>query len=74
MWMPHSRLISSSTPGGEVPGEGPHRAAVDGRRVQQPARPLVALLHRRRLAQVGAYLADKPEKALDLREQCEISW
>ena len=38
---------------GEVPGQGPHRVAVDGRRVQQPALPLVAVLHLRRAGAGG---------------------
>ena len=42
---------------GEVLGQGPHRVAVDGRRVQEPALPLVAVLHLRQLTQVGAHLA-----------------
>ena len=57
---------------GEVPGQRPHRVAVDGRRVQQPALPLVAVLHLRQLAQVGAYLAHEPGEPLDLPEQGRI--
>ena len=55
-----------------MPGQGPDRAAVDGGRVQQPALPLVAVLHLRGLAQVGAYLADELGKPLDLREQGRV--
>ena len=36
------------------------------------ALPLVAVLHLRRLAQVGTYLADEPGKPLDLPEQGRV--
>ena len=57
---------------GEVPGQRLHRVAVDGRRVQQPALPLVAVPHLRQLTQVGAYLADSAGEALDRIEQGRV--
>ena len=57
---------------GQVPGQGLHRVAVDGRGVQQPALPLVAVLHLRQLTQVGAHLLHEPGEALDLIEQGRV--
>ena len=57
---------------GQMPGQRGHRVAVDGRRVQQPALPLVAVLHLIQLTLMGAYLAHQPGKALDRIEQGRV--
>ncbi len=55
-----------------MPRQGLHRVAVDGRRVQQPALPLVAVLHPRQLTQVGAHPLHEPGEALDFIEQGRV--
>ena len=57
---------------GQVPGQRPHRVAVDGRRVKEPALPLVAVPHLLQLAQVGAYLAHAAGEPLDRVEQGRV--
>ena len=55
-----------------MPGQRLHRVAVDGRRVQEPALPLVVVLHLRQLIEVGAYLVHEAGEALDLVEQGRV--
>ena len=57
---------------GQMRGQRGHRGAVDGRRVQQPALPLVAVPHHAQLAQVGAYLDHQPGKLLDRIQQGRV--
>jgi hypothetical protein len=59
-------------PRSEVPGQGGHGVAVDGRRAQQPALPLVAVAHLTQLTQVCAYLARAVGETLHLIQQGSV--
>src|ERR1700677_5051899 len=55
-----------------MPGQGLHRVAVAGRRVQEPALPLGTAAHLLQLAEVGADRLHPVAEALDLTEQGRV--
>ena len=57
---------------GKMAGQRLHRVAVDGRRVQQPAIPLVAVRHLIQPTQMRAHLAHEVRETADLVEQGRV--